>query len=82
MDDHLIPAEIRQKISELGFHAVSFIPLYKLWSVVAIRGEKHYNIQLNKEDLSVSSIHLLKHRWNATGAKILDVARVLIEQKA
>lgn len=81
MDDHLIPADIRAKISELGFHPVSFIPLaYGKWSVVAIRGDRHFNIQL-WDDLRVYSIHQLKYRWNATGAKILDVTRILVEQK-
>ena len=78
---HLFSDELRQKILDLGFHPVSFIPLYELWSIVAIRGEKHYNIQLNKNDLTVETIHLLKYRWNATGAKILDVTRVLIDYK-
>jgi len=80
MDNHPIPTDIRTKISELGFYPVSFAPLFEKWSVVGIRGDRHFNIQLNL-DLSVSSIHQLKYRWNATGAKILDVTRILVEQK-
>ena len=81
MDDHLIPAGIRAKISELGFHPVSFIPLYKFWSVVGILNGEHYNIQLCKDDLKVDSIHLLEYLWNASGAKILKVKRGLVQQK-
>ncbi len=81
MDNNLIPTDIQERIKELGFHPVSFMPLYKKWSVVGIRGDQRFNIQLNL-DLSVSSIHLLKYRWNTTGAKILDVTRVLVEQKS
>ena len=76
MKDHIIPSEIREKITELGFFPVSFVPLYKLYSVVGMRGDNHYNIQLNKTNLAVDSIHLLRYRWNATGAKILSVNRI------
>jgi len=81
MNDHLIPADVREKVTELGFHPVSFIPLYKGYSVVAILDDRHFNIKLN-DDMSLRSIHLLKYRWNATGAKILGVTRILVEQKA
>jgi len=81
MDNHPTPTDVRTKISELGFYPVSVILLYKKWSVVGILGDRHFNIQLNS-DLSVSSIHQLQYRWNATGAKILNVTRILVEQKA
>ena len=81
MEDHIIPADVRNKVLELGFYPTSYIPLYEKWSVVGIRDDRHFNIQLNL-DLSVSSIHQLRYRWNATGAKILDVTRILVEQKA
>lgn len=75
---HAFPKELYEKIQELGFHPVSFIPLYTLWSVVGIQDGHHFNIQLNRKDLSVDSVHLLKYRWNATGAKILDVTRIRV----
>jgi len=81
MEDHIIPSEIREKIIELGFFPVSLVHLYKRYSVVGIHGEDHYNIQLNKTDLSVHTIHKLLYRWNATGAKILSVARKLVVPK-
>ncbi|MHA2068778.1 MAG: hypothetical protein ACXABY_30810 [Candidatus Thorarchaeota archaeon] len=81
MNDHLIPADIQAVVLEEGYHPVSFIPLAELWSVVGIRDGLHYNIQLHKSDLKVSSIHYLKYIWNASGAKILKVDRVLVERK-
>jgi len=77
MNDHLIPSDIRKEISKLGFFPITYVPLFELHSIVGLKDEQHYNIQLN-EDLSVYSIHLLKYRWNATGAKILDINRVKI----
>ena len=79
MKNELFPSDVHQKISDLGFFPVSFVELLNFWSVVGIQGDKHYNVQLSKKDLKVSSIHLLKYRWNATGAKILDVQRVAIQ---
>jgi len=78
MENHIIPSEIREKITELGFFPVSLVSLYELWSVVGIRDEDHYNIQLSKTNLAVVSINHLQYRWNATGAKILSVKRVLV----
>ena len=75
---HAFPKELFEKTQELGFHPVSFIPLYKYWSVVGIQDGRHFNIQLNRKDLNVHSVHLLKYKWNATGAKILDVTRILV----
>ncbi len=74
----LFPTDVHKKITDLGYFPSNIVPLYKSWSVIGIKGESHFNIQLSKEDLSVQSIHLLKYRWNATGAKILDVQRVAI----
>ena len=80
-NEHVIPADLRNKMEELGFHAVSFIPLAGLWSVVAIRNGQRYNIQVKKEDLSVDSISLLKYRYNANGGQIMDVRREIIQNK-
>jgi len=80
-EDHIIPLKIRQKMADLGFQATNWVELTNYHSVVAIREDRHFNVQLNKSDMTVSSIHQLNYRWNATGAKILDVTRVLVEQK-
>ena len=77
--NEIFPREVHQRVSELGFFPVSFVELAEYWSVVGLRDERHFNVQLEKDSLKVESIHHLKYRWNATGAKILDVQRVKIQ---
>lgn len=80
-ESHVIPAEIREKIEELGFHAVNFVPLADLYSVIAIRNGQRYNIQIRKNGLGVDSISLLKYRFNANGGQIMSVKREVIQKK-
>jgi hypothetical protein len=78
---NIFPEKIKAKIDELGFLTTAVVELYNLWSVVAIREGRHYNIQLSKENLTVESIHLLRYKWNQFGSRILNVERVLIQHK-
>lgn len=77
----IIPNDVEKKIVELGFTVIAVTLLYNIWSVVGLKGEKRYNIQLKTDDLSVASIHLLRYKYNQWGSRIMDVERVLIQSE-
>ncbi len=77
----LFPKDVVKKAEELGFHVIVVIELYKVWSVVGLKGERKFNVQLSKDDLSVDSIYLLRYKFNQWGSRVVDVERVLIQHR-
>jgi len=76
---NLYPQNLVDKVTELGFHFVSHVELLRIYSVVGIRRERRYNIQLDKDTLKVIGVWLLKYRYNHNGNKISGVDRVLVK---
>jgi hypothetical protein len=77
----VIPKDVENKVTELGFDILGVVPLYKRWSVIGIKNGKRYNIKLNESDMSVCSIHLLRYKYNQWGSRVLDVERVLVQSE-
>jgi len=75
----LVPKDVEKTMVELGFSILSIASLYDVWSVVGLKGDKRYNVQLNKNDLSIASIYLLRYKFNQWGSRIVDVERALIQ---
>jgi hypothetical protein len=74
--NRMFPPLVEAKITEMGFYVLDVIPLLHLWSVIAMKGEKRYNIQLKKEDLSIDSVHWLRYTYSPNGAVVFDVDRI------
>jgi len=72
----LFPTNVYEKITELGYHPVTCVRLHHLWSIIAIKDDQRFNIQLNKQTLKLDSINLLRYRFNSTGTMVLDVQRI------
>lgn len=75
--NELIPQDVCKLVESLGYWPISWVKLLPNYhSVIAIKEEKPYNIQI--EDGKVVSTHHLKYRWNNSGSKILDVQRIKV----
>lgn len=77
----IFPKDVEEKITQLGYFVVNVIPLYKAWSIIGLKEEQKYNIQLGAGNLSVLSIHLLRYRFNQWGSRVIGVERVLTQHK-
>ena len=75
------PNEVVERVEGLGYHVINVVALYKAWSVVALKGERKFNVQLSKDGLGLISVHLLRYRFNMWGSRVASVDRILVEHK-
>ncbi|MCI0557131.1 hypothetical protein L0244_12430 [bacterium] len=77
----IFPEKVVQRINELGYHVLNVVPLLKLWSVIVLKGERKFNIQLTLDGLEVVTIHRLHYKFDQWGNDVVSVEREWIDHK-